>query len=93
MPIGKKEWVAHFEGHEIRVINTWFGGARLLLDGECLATSNDLFSVSTTRPLLTAPLCTSENATRRIEVFIVTWVTTKAKICVDGQQVGGDSFP
>ncbi len=29
----KKEWVTEVEGKKIRVVNTWFSGAKLYLDG------------------------------------------------------------
>jgi len=33
---GYEEWNTSFQGHEIRVVNTWFSGAKLYVDGECV---------------------------------------------------------
>ncbi len=88
MGIGKKEWMAKHEDHEIRVVNTWLGGAQLYIDGELRDTCEKLLATDASRPLLSASI--GERQT--VEIFIESVVTTKAKICVNGTQVGGEVF-
>lgn len=88
-----KEWIAEYNGHRIRVQNTWFSGARLYVDGECRDTNQQIFGVSGAIPRLSARLVDSDGQTRVIEIFVkAPFFTVKAKICVDGRQIGGDVF-
>jgi len=82
-----KEWLTVYKGHKIRVVNTWFSGAKLYVDDECKDTNQQLFSTDATRPILTAKL-----GDESVEIFMKSILTTKAKICVGGEQVGGDVF-
>ena len=88
----KQEWIAQFEGHEIKVVNTWSAGATLYIDGECRDSSSHLMAVDKHAPLLSARLQAADNQSHVVEVFIVAWATAKAKICVDGKQIAGDVF-
>lgn len=90
MPIGEKEWIAVHDGHEIRVVNTWFQGARLYVDGQLCSENTDLFSISNRTPILATTISTCEGRSARLEVFIVAILTTKARICVNGRQIGGN---
>ena len=88
-----KEWIAEYNGHRIRVQNTWFSGARLYIDGECRDTNQQFFALSGAIPRLSACLVDSEGQKHVIEVFAkAPLFTVKAKICVDGRQIGGDGF-
>ena len=87
MPL--KAWVVQHAGHEIRVINTWFQGAKLYVDDVCVCENRGLISLTTARPLLSAPLQVAGKGCT-LDVFIVSIFTTKAAVFVDGQQVGGD---
>jgi hypothetical protein len=87
MPL--KGWIVRHAGHEIRVLNTWLFGAKLYVDDVCVCENRGLFSVTTNRPLLTAAIEVAGKS-QAIEVFIVSILTTKAAIFVDGVQVGGD---
>tara|TARA_B100001142_G_scaffold308692_1_gene340450 strand:- start:467 stop:730 length:264 start_codon:yes stop_codon:yes gene_type:complete len=87
MPIGQKEWFADHEGHKIRVVNTWFGGAKLYIDGECRDTTRAFIALGET--LLSARL---NEAGDIVEVSISAILTTKAKISVNKTQIGGDHF-
>lgn len=88
-----KEWIAEYNGHRIRVQNTWFSGAKLYIDGECRDTNKQLFLVSGAITRLSARLVVSESQSQVIEVFMkAPLFTTKAKICLDGRQIGGDVF-
>ena len=85
-----KEWVADFQGHSIRVTNTWLGGTKLYIDGNCRDTNNDMFAVSSTKVRLTARIDSSNPTSALVEVFFKAILAVNAKICVDGKQIGGD---
>lgn len=87
-----KEWLAVYENHEIRVVNTWFSGTKLYIDGDCRDTNTGLVAMSTARPVLSGSIQASDGQRHRVEVYITALLTTKAKICVNGRQVGGDIF-
>ena len=89
MPV--KELTAKFKGHDIRVVNTWFSGAKLYIDSDLQDTSQELFSVSGNRPLLSSSLTVDETR-HTVEVFMKAILTTKIKICVDGKMVAGELF-
>jgi len=40
----KKEWLATCEGSEIKIVNTWFNGERLYVNGEIQDETFGLFS-------------------------------------------------
>lgn len=87
----KKEWIADYNGHQIRVTNAWFGGAKLYVDGDCRDTSNELVA-SPSRPTLSALISEADGSRATVEVFIESRWTVKAKICVNGKQIAGDVF-
>jgi hypothetical protein len=87
MPIGQKVWFADYDGHTIRVVNTWFGGAKLYINGECKDTTSAFIALGET--LLSAKLNDSGDI---VEVSISAVLTTKAKILVNKTQIGGDRF-
>jgi hypothetical protein len=89
MGLTTKEWNVRHAGRDLRVVNTWFSGARLYVDGDLRDTCTELVSVDATRPLLSASL-DGPGGRSVVEVFIVSVVTTKAMVCVDGVVVGGD---
>lgn len=89
MPL--KSVVAQFGNTEIKVENTWFGGARLLVDQKEVAVNKDYFALRKSKPLMTARV-PIEGVERLIEIFVSALFTVKIKICVDGAQVGGDRF-
>lgn len=90
MGLTTKEWNVRHEGRSLRVVNSWFSGARLYVDGDLRDTNTELFSVDATRPVLSAALDDVGGARAVVEVFVVSVVTTRAMICVDGVRVGGD---
>ena len=88
-----KEWITEYNGHRIRVQSTWFSGAKLYIDGECRDTNHQLIVISGTIPRLSARLVESDGQTHIVEVFVkAPLFTVKAKICLDGRQIGGDVF-
>lgn len=86
-----KEWSAEIDGHKIRVANTWTGGTRLYIDGECRDHNTGWFAPSKTR-WLSAPLELEEPESKLVEVFVKAVLTVKAQICVAGKLVSGDIF-
>ena len=86
-----KTWIAEVHGHPIRVENSWTGGAKLYVDGECRDTTSRLVA-NPKAPALSARLQANDASSPLIEVFIKALFTVKAKICVDGRQIAGDAF-
>lgn len=93
MGLTTKEWTCQHEGHAIRVVNSWFSGAKLYVDGDCRDTNRDLFSVDASRPLLSCSLPGEGGARSVVEVYLVAVLTTRAMICVDGRCIAGDLTP
>jgi hypothetical protein len=89
--VSKKEWIAIHNGCTIQVTNTWTGGAKLYIDGDCRDTSNDMFAKSDS-PTLTARVVPTSGEPYLVEVYMKSITTVKAKICVNGGQIGGDVF-
>ncbi len=90
MGLTSTEWTCEHQGHLIRVVHSWFAGAKLYVDGERRDTSIDLFCVDDTRPLLSCALVKPGGDRSIVEVYLVAPVRTRAMICVDGTRVGGD---
>ena len=67
------------------------GATKLYVDGECRDTNNDMF-VSSHSPALRARVTPANGQPFMVEVYVKALVTVKAKICVDGKQIGGDVF-
>jgi hypothetical protein len=86
-----KTWIAEVDGHPIRVENSWTGGAKLYVDGECRDTSNRL-TANPSSPALSARLVPNDASSPLVEVFVSALFTVKAKICINGRQVAGDAF-
>lgn len=85
----QKEWIAHLRGHEIRVVNSWTGGTRLYIDGECRDRNGGLFAPVWT-PWLSARLVRDERASDLVEVHVVALLRVKAEIRVNGEYFAGD---
>lgn len=85
----KKEWVAHHDGQEIRVVNTWTGGTRLYINGECRDRNDGWFALGWT-PWLSARLSQADPGSALVEVFVAALLRVKAEIRVDGQYLAGD---
>lgn len=87
-----QEWVASFEGRDIRVRNSWNGGIRLFIDDAQVAENRQLFAIDKQRPLLSASVPREGAAPFLVEVFVHALFSVSAKIVVDGKQIGGDVF-
>lgn len=86
----KKEIIADHNGSHIRVTNTWFGGAKLYVDGECKDTCKDAFPSPNSACMSAVAINNGEKSV--IEIYIKAIFTVKIKVCVNGQQIGGDKF-
>ena len=88
MPIGEKEVIATYKNHKIRVTNGWFSGAKLYIDGECRDNNSSMIQTNKNSPMLSAKLSDNEI----VEVYGIAIAAVKIKICVNGEQIGGDVF-
>jgi hypothetical protein len=86
-----KKVMANYYGHEILVVNGWFTGTKLFINGEFRAENRALFALTTNKPFLTTEL-ELKGQSHTIEVFCRALLTVEIKICVDGQQIGGEVF-
>jgi hypothetical protein len=87
-----QEWVAAYEGRDIRVRNSWNGGLRLFIDDVQVAENRQLFAIDEQRPLLSASVPREDAAPFLVEVFVHALFSVSVKIVVDGKQVGGEVF-
>ncbi len=87
----QKTWIAEVENIPIRVENSWTGGAKLYVNGECRDTSKRMVA-DPKQPTLSARLRANDRDSPLIEVFMKAVLTVRAKICVNGRQVAGDAF-
>lgn len=75
----KKTFEVTYEGHHIQVVNTWFNGERLFVDG----TLQDEQVGFTLRGILTGSLKRSNGCTENIKVSIGGMFTVRCRIFVD----------
>jgi hypothetical protein len=85
----QKAWVAHHDGREIRVVNTWTGGTRLYVDGECRDRNHGLWAPRWTW-WLSSRLDRDDPSSPLVEVYVAALVRVRAEIRIDGVVVGGD---
>lgn len=78
-------------GTEIKVVNTWFHGAKLFVNGQEVAVNNKYFALSKSHPVMSVRTLV-DGTERLIEVFAFAVLTVKLKICLDGKQIAGDKF-
>jgi len=85
----KKEWTAQAAGHDIRVVNSWTGGTRLYINGDCRDRNHGLFALTWSR-WLSARLIPNDANSDLIEVYVVALINIKAQIRINGQYFAGD---
>ena len=85
-----KEWTTNVDGHHIRVVNTWSGGTRLYIDGECRDRNYGMFAPGW-RFWLSARLLQGDIRSPLVEVEVCALMRVKARILVDGTPVAGDA--
>ena len=87
-----QEWVANWEGREIKVRNSWTGGMRLFVDSEQVAENRQLFALDKDRALLAVTLPREDGTAALVEVFAYALLSVSVKIMVDGKQIAGEVF-
>ena len=87
----QKVWIAEVDGHPVRVENSWTGGAKLYIDGECRDTTSRM-AANPNLPALSARLKANDPESPLVEVFLKAVFIVRAKICVNGRQIAGDAF-
>jgi hypothetical protein len=79
-------------GHEIKVTNHWFKGAKLFIDGNCCAHTRNPFALNKRKPVLNA-VFEDRGQQQNIEVFAwAPMLKVHLKICVNNEKMGGDDF-
>ena len=76
----KKEFEVTYDGHQIKVVNTWFNGERLYVDGKL---QDENIGLGLTRATLTGILKNSNGITESIKVRIGGNFTINCRIFVD----------
>lgn len=82
----------NFAGREVAVENTWFHGAKLLVDGEIVATNNDWFALDKKTPMMTAHVDFRQQLNAKIEVFMLALIKVKIQIKINDKKIAGDDF-
>jgi hypothetical protein len=90
MPL--REWISYYEGNEIRVVNTWFQGAKLFINGEVRDEVKNLFSLDSKRPLLSARIEGNQPTSPLVEVYMKAIFTVRVKIHVNGRFFSGEKI-
>ncbi len=88
----EREYVARHGKNHIVVTNSWFGGAKLYINGDRM--DSDKSGINTGSTAMLRGTVPNEDGSRSVvEVFGRSGLfSIKIKICVDGQWVGGDEF-
>jgi hypothetical protein len=81
-----------YMGHKVVAENTWFHGAKLIVNGDIVATYGDLFVLSKTKPIMTAHVDFPQQSKAKIEVFAFALFTVKMQIMVNGEKIAGDEL-
>lgn len=96
-PSGKKEWfakewIATWDGIEIKVRNSWNDGLKVFVDGEQVAENGSMFALDKNRPFVAVTVARADGKTFLVEIFAYALFTVSIKIVVDGKQIGGEVF-
>jgi tRNA A-37 threonylcarbamoyl transferase component Bud32 len=86
-----QDWTATYDGHSIRVHNSWNRGAKLFVDDVCQASTNRVFAFSKSKPILRCEM-PSGNSSYVIEIYAYAVLEVYFKIVVNGKWIGGDNF-
>ena len=82
---GYEEWNTSFQEHEIRVVNTWFSGAKLYVDGECVDRTYRLIALGGI--ILSTKIEPNDLV---IDVAMEVISEAKVKIYANNELIGGD---
>lgn len=80
-----KVWEIDYKGHRIRVENSWFGGERLLVDGELQDEHRGL----ALRSELSGAIRNGDGAGEDIKVSLGGWFSVGCRLFVDNKLVLG----
>ena len=82
---GYEEWNTRFQGHEIRVVNTWFNGAKLYVDGECVDRTYRLIALG---GIILSTKIQPNNLVIDVAMEVIS--EAKVKIYANNELIGGD---
>jgi hypothetical protein len=87
-----RNWTAEADGLSIRVVDSWFGGAELWINGVLHGTYTSVWSLPPDEPVLSATVRGSSGREHVVEVLLQAWsFSIRAAILVDGARVAGDA--
>jgi signal transduction histidine kinase len=87
-----RTWTAEVDGLSIRVVDSWFGGAELWINGDLHGTYTSVWSLPPDEPVLSATVRGASGREHVIEVLLQAWsFNIRAAILVDGARVAGDA--
>ncbi len=75
-------WKGTYQNHEIMVVNTWFNGERLFVDGKL---QDERISVVSAN--LTGHLISEQSERLKIKANIGGWFTMSCRVFVDDEKV------
>lgn len=78
----KSIWIANYDGNEIKIVNTWFNGERLFVNGKLQDDRFSLFSAD-----LVGHVRTKDDEKKMIKVNIGGWLKITCRLFVDDEQV------
>lgn len=87
-----RTWTAEFDGLSIRVVDSWFGGAELWINGDLHGTYTCVWSLPPDEPVLSATVRGASGREHGIEVILQAWsFSIRVAILVDGVRIAGDA--
>ncbi|HQR22991.1 MAG TPA: histidine kinase [Burkholderiaceae bacterium] len=87
-----RTWTAEVDGLSIRVVDSWFGGTELWIDGGLHGTYTGIWSLPPDEPVLSATVRGASGREHGIEVILQAWsFNIRAAILVDGERIAGDA--
>jgi signal transduction histidine kinase len=89
----RKQWSTRHDGRDIRVVDSWFGGAELFVDDTLRATFTQCWKLPPEEPVMTAFARGSSGAPLKIDVVLQAWsFSIRAAILVNGSRIAGDAI-
>jgi len=87
-----RTWTAEVDGLSICVVDSWFGGDELWINGVLHRTYTSVWSLPSDEPVLSATVQGSSGREHDVEVLLQAWsLNIRAAILVDGARVAGDA--
>lgn len=79
----KSEWIANYEGNEIKITNSWFHGERLYVNNELQDEQINFI----TPPILTGSLVDTNGNTTNIKANISGFFTVSCRLFVNHKKI------